>query len=127
MNPLIQELMTSAGLQSSQAEGVLGLILAKARELLSSGDFEQLRKVLPDVDTLLTKAPDTKGGGFLGSLAGSLGGKAKLLHEMSQGLGKLNIPTDKAKPILAALQSGVSEHYPEATPLIQKALEKFQG
>jgi hypothetical protein len=125
MNPILSELISSAGLQLPQAEGVVGLILQKLKTVLSGADFQSVLSTIPDASSLLSKAPAT-GGGLLGGLAGSLGGgKAKLLFELTQGLSKLNIPTDKAKPILDALKTAVAKHYPAIEPILKKALESF--
>jgi len=119
-HPLVQDLMQAHGLRTDQAQGLLGLLLRQLENFVSTADFQKVRVQIPDLDRLLKMAPQTGGGGLLGGLARSLGGdKGKLLVELQQGLRKLDIPFEQAKPLLNSLRQGMGTHYPDLLPLIE--------
>jgi hypothetical protein len=119
-NPLLEALEQNVNLSSPQARGVLGILLKKLREKLQPQHFALLEDVLPDVQELISAAPQLKQG-LLGNLAGSFGNpKAQLLVEMNQAMNKLGIPINKAKEIGKTLQSAVEKNYPELMPLFSK-------
>ena len=119
-HPLIQDCTKVTGLSSTQVAGAIGLVLSKLQENIPQADFQKIKSSIPDVQNLIQQAPPTKKG-FLGNLAGSVGGdKAKLLMEVSQGLSKLGIPTSEQKPLAKALSASVEKHYPELQPVFEK-------
>ena len=120
-DPLVHHLQTDAGLTPTQAEGVLGMILAQLRKLLDSDDYLKVQNAIQDAENLIQRAPDLRGGGLLGGLAGSLGGgRAKALVELGQGMKTLRIPSTQQRRLVDALKQGVEAHHPDLLPLIEK-------
>jgi hypothetical protein len=82
---LIQLLVSQLGINEQQAKGGLGAILKTAQGKLSSGSFDEIGKVLPNISDLIKAAPAASGG--LGALGGLLGGNmgelAKLAGQFS--------------------------------------------
>jgi len=101
---IIQQLVSSLGVNEDQAKGGAGLLFNLAKEKLGSGDFQQLADKIPGVSDLLSAAPapsSAASGG--GRLMGALGGVAASLG--AGGLGdKLGGLGD-----LAGLASGFSQ------------------
>jgi len=92
---IIQQLVSSLGVNEDQAKGGAGLLFNLAKEKLGSGDFQQLADKIQGVGNLLGAAPEpsaaaSAGGGMmgaLGSVAASLG--AGGLGDKLGGLGDL--------------------------------------
>ena len=71
---LVQQLVSSLGVQEEQATGGAGLILKLAQDKLG-GEFGQVASVIPGVDALLGAAPaQQSGGGMMGALGGMAAG-----------------------------------------------------
>jgi hypothetical protein len=125
MKELIDVLVKQVGLDQAQSKGVLGMVLKVMSDKLGDETFDKVREILPGADAAIAAAPKTGGGlgGMLGGIAGSLGGsKGKVLMQLADGLGKLNIPASKGDEIVRALMEGVKTSYPSLLPLIQKVL-----
>ena len=60
---LIQQLVSSLGVNEDQAKGGAGLLFNLAKDKLGSGDFQQLTNAIPGVQDLLGAAPASGGGG----------------------------------------------------------------
>ena len=92
---LIQQLVSSLGVNEDQAKGGAGLLFNLAKEKLGAGEFQQLADKIPGVSDLLGAAPApsataSAGGGMMGALGGvasSLG--AGGLGDKLGGLGNL--------------------------------------
>jgi hypothetical protein len=92
---LIQQLVSSLGVNEDQAKGGAGLLFNLAKDKLGAGDFQQLADKVPGVSDLLGSAPASSasasaGGGMMGALGGmasSLG--AGGLGDKLGGLGDL--------------------------------------
>jgi len=92
---LIQQLVSSLGVNEDQAKGGAGLLFNLAKDKLGAGDFQQLTDKIPGVSDLLGAAPApstaaSAGGGMMGALGGiasSLG--AGGLGDKMGGLGDL--------------------------------------
>jgi hypothetical protein len=92
---LIQQLVSSLGVNEDQAKGGAGLLFNLAKDKLGAGDFQQLTDKIPGVSDLLGAAPApsaaaSAGGGMMGALGGvasSLG--AGGLGDKLGGLGNL--------------------------------------
>jgi len=92
---LIQQLVSSLGVNEDQAKGGAGLLFNLAKDKLGAGDFQQLTDKIPGMSDLLGSAPTpsaaaSAGGGMmgaLGSVAASLG--AGGLGDKLGGLGNL--------------------------------------
>ncbi|MCU7843760.1 MAG: DUF2780 domain-containing protein [Candidatus Thiodiazotropha sp. (ex Monitilora ramsayi)] len=91
---LVQQLVTSAGVSQSQAEGGAGLLFGLVKDQLSSGDFSQVASAVPGIESLIDKAPDSGGGlgGLLGGVASALGGsELGNLASLASGFSKLDL------------------------------------
>ena len=92
---LIQQLVSSLGVNEDQAKGGAGLLFNLAKDKLGAGEFQQLTDKIPCVSDLLGAAPApstaaSAGGGMMGALGGvasSLG--AGGLGDKLGGLGNL--------------------------------------
>jgi hypothetical protein len=92
---LIQQLVSSLGVNEDQAKGGAGLLFNLAKDKLDAGEFQQLADKIPGVNDLLGAAPApsagaSAGGGMMGALGGvasSLG--AGGLGDKLGGLGNL--------------------------------------
>ena len=101
---LIQQLVSSLGVNEEQAKGGAGLLFNLAKEKLGDGDFQQLADKIPGVSDLLGAAPAPSTTASAGeSIMGALGGAAAALG--AGGLG------DKMEGLgnLANLASGFSQ------------------
>ena len=92
---LIQMLTSQLGISNEQASGGAGLIFKMAKEKLGGDDFGQISSAIPDVENLVSSAPESGGiGAALGGLASSLGGGAGQLGNLASlagGFKKLNL------------------------------------
>ena len=92
---LIQQLVSSLGVNEEQAKGGAGLLFNVAKDKLGAGDFKQLTDAIPGISAILGAAPApsaaaSAGGGLMGALGGvaaSLG--AGELSGKMEGLGNL--------------------------------------
>ena len=101
---LIQQLVSSLGVNEDQAKGGAGLLFNLAKDKLGSGDFQQLTNAIPGVQDLLGAAPASGGGSMMGalggvasSLGGSLGGKMEGLGDLANlagGFSQLGLSSD---------------------------------
>ncbi len=101
---LIQQLVSSLGVNEDQAKGGAGLLFNLAKDKLGAGDFQQITDKIPGVSALLGAAPtETAAASAGGGLMGALGGAAAALG--AGGLG------DKLGGLgnLASLASGFSQ------------------
>lgn len=96
---LIQQLVSSLGVNEGQAKGGAGLLFKMAKEKLGDGDFEQISSRLPGVSDLMGAAPDPSSGG--GGVMGAIGGIASSLGGSAGSLGSLGS--------LASLAGGFSQ------------------
>ena len=101
---LIQQLVSSLGVNEDQAKGGAGLLFNLAKDKLGAGDFQQLTDKVPGVSALLGAAPaPSTGASAGGGMMGALGGAAAALG--AGGLGdKLGGLGD-----LTSLASGFSQ------------------
>lgn len=104
---LIQMLTSQLGVDDSQAEGGLGLLLGIAKEKLGAGDFAKVAETMPGVEGLVDAAPQPSGlGGALGGLASSFGGGAGQLGQLAglasgfKGLGLDSEMVGKFVPVI---------------------------
>jgi hypothetical protein len=107
---LIQQLVSSLGVNEDQAKGGAGLLFNLAKDKLGAGDFQQLTDKIPAVSDLLGAAPApstgaSAGGGMMGALggaaaalgAGGLGDKLGGLGDLSSlasGFSQLGLSSD---------------------------------
>jgi len=81
---LVQMLMSQLGITEEQAQGGGGLLFKMAKEKLGAEEFSQVASAIPDVENLMSSAPEAGGvSGALGGLASSLGGGAGQLGNLA--------------------------------------------
>ena len=101
---LIQQLVSSLGVNEDQAKGGAGLLFNLAKDKLGAGDFQQITDKIPGISDLLGAAPTPSTTASAGdSVMGALGSAAAALG--AGGLG------DKLGGLgnLASLASGFSQ------------------
>jgi hypothetical protein len=94
MLELIQQLVADAGVSEEQAQGGAGLLFGLLKDKLSSGDFAQVAEAVPNVEDLVSAAPE--GGSGLGGLLGGVvssfaGSQAGNLASLAGGFSKLGL------------------------------------
>ena len=107
---LIQQLVSSLGVNEEQAKGGAGLLFNLAKDKLGAGEFQQLTDKIPGVSDLLGAAPASSaaasaGGGMMGALGGiasslgaggvgdKLGGLGDLAN-LASGFSQLGLSSD---------------------------------
>jgi hypothetical protein len=120
---LIQQLVSSLGVNEDQAKGGAGLLFNLAKEKLGTGDFQQLADNIPGITDLLGAAPApstaaSAGGGLMGALggvaaslgAGGLGGKMEglgNLANLASGFSQLGLSSDMVAKFVPVVLSFV--------------------
>ncbi len=122
---LIQQLVSSLGVNEDQAKGGAGLLFNLAKDKLGAGDFQQITDKIPGVSDLMGAAPTqsaaaSAGGGMMGALggaaaalgAGGLGDKLGGLGDLASlasGFSQLGLSSDMvgkfAPVVLSFVQS----------------------
>ena len=128
---LVAMLTEKLGISSDQAEQGAGLIFAKAKEHLEGPDFEKIKGAVPDMDSLLGKAPDaepSEAGGLMGMVGGAAEkfglGNIGAMAEMTAGLGKLGIDADKLPTMVSTILEFVeSKVGVDAKAIVEKFLK----
>ena len=107
---LINQLVSSLGVNEDQAKGGAGLLFNLAKDKLGAGDFQQLADKIPGASDLVGAAPApstaaSAGGGMMGALggiasslgAGGLGEKMGGLDDLAKlasGFSQLGLSSD---------------------------------
>ena len=108
---LIQMLTSQLGISDEQASGGAGLIFKMAKEKLGGEDFSQVSSAIPDVENLISSAPESGGiGGARGGLASSLGGGAGQLGNLASlagGFKTLNLDSGLVSKFIPIVMSFV--------------------
>ena len=86
---LIGQLVDLLGVTQPQAEGGAGAIFKQAKSNMSDGDYSQLLKEVPGIDSLIKAAPESgglagKATSMLGSSAGSMSGMSGLTDSFNK-------------------------------------------
>jgi len=109
MMELIQQLVSSLGVDEEQAKVGAGLLFKLAKDKLGTGEFSQVADVVPGINELIGSAPESGGLlGAIGGLASAFGGKAGGLGELANlagGFSKLGLDSGmigKFVPIILA-------------------------
>ena len=136
---LIQQLVSSLGVNEDQAKGGAGLLFNLAKDKLGSGDFQQLTDAIPGIQNLMGAAPTSEaapasgGGGLMGalggvasSLGGSLGGKMEGLGDLANlagGFSKLGLSSDMVGKFVPVVVSFVQNQGGDAMKgMLEKVL-----
>jgi hypothetical protein len=121
---LIGLLTSQLGVTGSQAKGGAGLLLGVARDRLSAGQFSELTRALPGLDSLLGAAPQG-GGGLMGMLGKAVGGQAGDLATLAGGFSKLGMDTGMIQKFIPVIMSWVQQQGGAgAMALLQQALKR---
>ena len=136
---LIQQLVSSLGVNEDQAKGGAGLLFDLAKEKLGAGEFQQIANQIPGVGNLLGAAPEpstaaSAGGGMMGALGGAaaalgaggladkLGGLGNLA-ELASGFSKLGLSSDMVGKFVPIVLSFVQSKGGDGVKgLLEKAL-----
>ncbi|RTZ98628.1 MAG: DUF2780 domain-containing protein [Deltaproteobacteria bacterium] len=73
---LVSMLTSGLGINDTQAAGAAGAVFNLAKSKLSGDEFTTVAKAVPEMDTLLSAAPETGKSGGLASMAGKALGSA---------------------------------------------------
>jgi len=108
---LVQMLTSQLGITEEQAQGGSGLLFKMAKEKLGSEEFSQVASAVPDVENLISSAPESAGiSGALGGLASSLGGGAGQLGNLASlagGFKNLNLDSGMVGKFIPVIMSFV--------------------
>ncbi len=136
---LIQQLVSSLGVNEDQAKGGAGLLFDLAKDKLGAGEFQQIAEQIPGVGNLLGAAPEpstaaSAGGGMMGALGGAaaalgagglgdkLGGLGNLA-ELASGFSKLGLSSDMVGKFVPIVLSFVQSKGGDGVKgLLEKAL-----
>ena len=136
---LIQQLVSSLGVNENQAKGGAGLLFNLAKEKLGAGDFQQITDKIPGISNLLGAAPEpstaaSAGGGLMDALggaaaalgAGGLGDKMEglgNLANLASGFSQLGLSSDMIGKFVPIVLSFVQNQGGDSVKgLLEKAL-----
>lgn len=125
MSKLIGSLVDNLGVTEDQATGGSGAVFKEAKNNMSPGDYSQLLKSVPGIDSLVDKAPDADGGlaGKASSLFGGSSGSVKGLGALTDSFSKLGLSPDMVNKFVPAILDFVqSEGGQQAMTLLKNAL-----
>jgi hypothetical protein len=121
---LIGTLVDTLGVTEDQATGGSGAVFREAKNNMSSGDYSQLLKAVPGIDSLMSAAPQV--GGLTGkatSLLGGSAGSATGMANLADSFSKLGLASDMVKQFLPVIMDYVqSEGGDQAMMLLKSAL-----
>lgn len=108
---LVEMLTNQLGITEEQAQGGSGLLFKMAKENLGAEEFSQVAGAVPDVENLISSAPEAGGiSGALGGLASSLGGGAGQLGNLASlasGFKNLNLDSGMVGKFIPVVMSFV--------------------
>lgn len=129
MNALITQLIDSLGVDVAQAEGGAGLVFQLVKEQLAAGDFAQVAQTIPNLEGMISAAPQADNSGLLGMVGGLMSslGSEKLggLAELAGGFDKLGLDVDMvAKFIPIIISFAQSEGGEQVANLLKSVLSR---
>ncbi len=127
MSEIISALTSKLGINETQAEGGLGLILKLAKDKLG-GDFSSIGESIGDAESLIQKAPNEASGGIggmLGGIASAIGGdKLAGVASLAAGFKSLDLDSDMIGNFLPVIIDFVREKGGDSVAgLLQKVLD----
>lgn len=131
MSELVQQLVSTVGVNEEQAQGGMGLILGMLKDKLGADDFSQLSEVLPETDGLIARAPAASGGGIGGMLGGAVsafaGGDSALgdLAKLASGFSGLGLDAGMLGKFIPVLTGFIESK--GASGLVGRISEILQG
>ena len=121
---LIGSLVDGLGVSEEQATGGAGAVFKQAKNNMSTGDYSQLLKAVPGIDSLIAKAPE--GGGLAGkatSMLGGSSGSSPALSALTDSFAKLGLAPDMVNKFVPVILDFVqSEGGQQAMSLLKSAL-----
>ena len=116
------------GITQEQARGGLGLIFKTVQEKLGDSDFSKVQEALPQIQALISEAPEEGGGGLLGAIGGiakSLGvGDLGKLVGVADGFKKLGLdPKMVLQFIPKILEWAQNAGGPQLKAILEKVLK----
>jgi len=121
---LIGSLVDTLGVTEDQATGGSGAVFREAKNNMSSGDYSQLLKAVPGIDSLISAAPQAGGlAGKASSLLGGSGGSATGMAGLADSFSKLGLSSDMVNQFVPVIMDFVqSEGGEQAMTLLKSAL-----
>ncbi len=121
---LIGSLVDKLGVSNEQATGGAGAVFKEAKNNMNPGDYTQLLKAVPGIDSLISSAPEAGGlAGTASSLLGSSGGSAKGMANLADSFSKLGLAPDMVNQFVPVILDFVqSEGGQQAMTLLKSAL-----
>ena len=121
---LIGSLVDTLGVSEEQATGGAGAVFKEAKNNMSSGDYSQLLKAVPGIDSLISGAPEAGGlAGKASSLLGGSSGSMKGMAALADSFGKLGLAPDMVNQFVPVILDFVqSEGGQQAMGLLKNAL-----
>ena len=121
---LIGSLVDTLGVTEDRATGGSGAVFREAKNNMSSGDYSQLLKAVPGIDSLMSAAPQTSGlAGKASSLLGGSGGSATGMANLADSFSKLGLAPDMVNQFVPVIMEFVqSEGGDQAMTLLKSAL-----
>ena len=121
---LIGSLVDTLGVTEDQATGGSGAVFREAKNNMAPGDYSQLLKAVPGIDSLMSAAPQTSGlAGKASSLLGGSGGSAAGAVGLADSFSKLGLSSDMANQFVPIILDFVqTEGGEQAMTLLKSAL-----
>ena len=121
---LIGSLVDLLGVSPEQATGGSGAVFREAKNNMSAGDYSQLLKAVPGIDSLIAGAPEVGGlTGKASSLLGGSSGSMKGMTALADSFGKLGLAPDMVNKFIPVILDFVQgEGGQQAMMLLQNAL-----
>jgi hypothetical protein len=104
-NPLVSNLMSTLGLNATQAIGGAGALLGLAQNTLPQADWSAITSAIPGTDALVKTAASL----------GGITGKASSLADLSGPFTKLGLSTDQVTKLVPAVTDYVGKSTSAAT------------
>ena len=121
---LIGTLVDKLGVSEEQATGGAGAVFKEAKNNMDPGDYTQLLKAVPGIDSLMSTAPQAGGlASTASSLLGGSGGSAKGMANLADSFSKLGLAPDMVNQFVPVILDYVqSEGGQQAMTLLKSAL-----
>ena len=122
---LLQMLTSQLGVSEEQAQGGAGLLFKMAKEKLGADEFAQVASAVPNIENLISSAPEAGGvSAALSGLASSFGGGAGQLGNLASlagGFKNLNLDSGMVGKFIPVVMNFVQL---EGGDTIKNILEK---
>ncbi len=122
---LIGSLVDLLGVNEAQATGGAGAVFREAKNNMSAGDYSQLLKAIPGIDSLIGSAPQAGSGlaGKASSLFGGASGSVKGMSALTDSFTKLGLSPDMVNKYVGVILDYVqSEGGQQTMALLKNAL-----